>query len=95
MYHVLYFPSIFAILYLKYDGCNVQTDRHRCLRSWAWSICGRYGLDRYDRTQNLSAHLLSLSGIECYKVVVLSPNTLTWDACSMTHLETNSPMHLK
>jgi hypothetical protein len=28
-------------------------------------------------------------------VVVPSPNTLSWDACSMTHLETHSPMHLK
>jgi hypothetical protein len=29
------------------------------------------------------------------KVVVPSPQTLSWDACSMTHLETHSPMHLK
>jgi hypothetical protein len=29
------------------------------------------------------------------KVVVPSPDTLSWDACSMTHLETHSQMHLK
>jgi hypothetical protein len=28
-------------------------------------------------------------------VVVPSPNNLSWDACSMTHLETHSPMQLK
>jgi hypothetical protein len=29
------------------------------------------------------------------KVVVPSPNTLPWDACTMTNLETQSPMYLK
>jgi hypothetical protein len=29
------------------------------------------------------------------RVVVPSANTLSWDACSMIHLETHSPMHLK
>jgi hypothetical protein len=29
------------------------------------------------------------------KVVVPSLDTLSWDACSMTHLETHSSMHLK
>jgi hypothetical protein len=29
------------------------------------------------------------------KVVVPSPGILSWDACSMTHLETHFSMHLK
>ena len=39
-------------------------------------------------------HLFT-SSYKCIKVVVPSPNTLSWDATSMTHLETHSPMHLK
>jgi hypothetical protein len=46
-------------------------------------------LDKVLHTMDLD-FLLSLN-----KVVVPSPNTLSWDACSMTHLETHSPMHLK
>jgi hypothetical protein len=30
-------------------------------------------------------------GLFLVKVVVPSPQTLSWDACSMTHLETHSP----
>jgi hypothetical protein len=30
-----------------------------------------------------------------YKVVVPSPATLFWDACSITYLKTHSSMHLK
>jgi hypothetical protein len=37
----------------------------------------------------------SVNWCACSNVEAPSSNTLSWDACSMTHVERHSPMHLE
>jgi hypothetical protein len=46
---------------------------------------------RREPQQNILFHIYLYN----LKVVLPSPETLSWDACSMAHLGTHSPMHLK